>query len=360
MAELLEHDGTDVLADVLDSLKLRGRFFCRCELSAPWALGFAAGVFAHFHVIEQGACCLQLDGETSSVALEEGDLLLVIPRGHSYQLSDDPRTPPIPLTDIVGDSQGGLRAVIRHGAGGAATKLICGAFEFQGPQAAASLAVLPQWIRVPKRERHANEWLNETVRFLHKETREPGMGSETITTRLIDVMFVEAIRTWLKDQPEGAAGWLGALRDPAIGSALGLIHKTPEKPWTVPSLAAEVGMSRSPFAARFTALVGQAPMSYLKTWRLQLAARLLQNQALSLSNIAEHVGYESAAAFSRIFKREFGVAPGQYRRAGVTQGVSTEARQSTPSDSRSGSRQPQRRMLSHASDQPEPVRATRV
>jgi AraC-like DNA-binding protein len=341
MSEILEHQGTDVLADVLDSLKLRGRFFCRCELSAPWALGFAAGVFAHFHVIESGTCYLQLDGEADAVALEEGDLVLVIPRGHGYQLSDDPRTPPIQLTEIVGNSQGGLRAVIRHGAGGPATNLICGAFEFQGPQATASLAVLPQCIRVPKREHRANEWLNATVRFLRRETREPSMGSETIITRLIDVLFVEAVRAWLNDQPEGSAGWLGALRDPSIGTSLGLIHKAPEKQWTVPLLAAQVGMSRSPFAARFTALVGQAPMSYLKRWRLQLAAKLLQNPALALSSIAEQVGYESTPAFSRVFKREFGMAPGQYRRSGAIgeRTSSAEIHEAVPSNSQGGGRE---------------------
>lgn len=335
MSEILEHQGTDVLADVLDSLKLRGRLFCRCELSAPWALGFAAGVFAHFHVIERGTCCLQLQGEAGAVAVEDGDLLLVIPRGQSYQLSDNPRTPPIPLTEIVGNSQGGLRAVIRHGGGGRPTNLICGAFEFQGPHAGSLLAVLPQWIRVPKREHRSNEWLNATVRFLRKETRVPAMGSETIITRLIDVMFVEAVRAWLKDQPEGSAGWLGALRDPAIGAALALIHKAPEKRWTVPSLAAQVGMSRSPFAARFTALVGQSPMSYLKHWRLQLAAKLLQNKALALSSIAEQVGYESVPAFSRVFRREFGVAPGQYRRsATIGEGaLSAEMHAANPSNS---------------------------
>jgi AraC-like DNA-binding protein len=219
--------------------------------------------------------------------------------------------------------------------------LICGAFEFQGPQAAASLEMLPHWIRVPKRERHANEWLNATVRFLRRETREPGMGSETIITRLIDVMFVEAVRAWLKDQPEGSAGWLGALRDPSIGTALGLIHKVPEKQWTVPSLAAQVGMSRSPFAARFTALVGQAPMSYLKHWRLQLAAKLLQNKTLALSSIAEQVGYESLPAFSRVFKREFGVAPGQYRRSGTIGGrtLGAQEHEAIPSNSRAGARE---------------------
>ena len=183
--------------------------------------------------------------------------------------------------------------------------------------------------------------LNAMVRFLRREIREPGMGSETIITRLIDVMFVEAVRTWLKDQPEGSAGWLGALRDPSVGTALGLIHKAPEKQWTVPSLAAQVGMSRSPFAARFTALVGQAPMSYLKHWRLQLAAKLLQNKALALSSIAEQVGYESIPAFSRMFKREFGVAPGQYRRSGapVRRASRAEAHETIPANSRAAVRE---------------------
>jgi transcriptional regulator GlxA family with amidase domain len=174
------------------------------------------------------------------------------------------------------------------------------------------------------------------VRFLRRETREPSIGSEMIVARLIDVMFVEAIRAWLKSQPEGSAGWLGALRDPAIGTVLGLIHKNPEKAWTVPLLAAQVGMSRSPFAARFTSLVGQSPMSYLKQWRLQLAAKLLQDQALSLAQIAEQVGYESAAAFSRIFKREFGAAPGQFRRkavAGTPTGGNGEAHHAARKDS---------------------------
>jgi len=317
MSEYSEHQGTDVLADVLDSLKLRGRFFCRCELSAPWAIGFGAGFFSHFHVITSGSCWLKLENRAAPVALGEDDLVLVMPRGAGYQLCDDPRTPPIPLTELIGSSQGGLRAVIRHGAGGQETGLICGAFEFRGPRAAASLAVLPQWIRVSKRETRSNQWLSATLRFLQSETRDPGIGSETIIARLIDVIFVEAIRAWLKDQPQGAAGWLGALRDPSIGAALGLIHKSPEKPWTVAKLAAHVGMSRSPFAARFMALVAQSPMFYLKRWRLQLAAQLLQDRTLSLSDIAERVGYESTAALSRVFKREFGVSPAQYRRKGV-------------------------------------------
>ena len=315
---LLDTTGTDVLADVLDSLKLRGRIFCRCELSAPWALGFAAGDFSHFHVIERGTCWLRLEGKPDTVAVEEGDLLLIT-RGHAYQLSDEPDTPPIPVADLVGNSQGGLRAVLRHGGGGEATSLICGSFEFESLQARSFLAGLPDWIRMKNEERP--EWLDATMGFLAHETQRPGIGAATITTSLIVVLFVEAIRTWLKEQPPGTAGWLGALRDPSIGAALCLIHQTPERRWTVPALSRAIGLSRSPFAARFTELVGQSPMAYLKRWRLQLGANLLRDQTATLANVAERIGYESTAAFSRAFTREFGVSPARYRRQPMVGGA---------------------------------------
>jgi AraC-like DNA-binding protein len=332
MSVLMNRGGTDVLADVLDSLSLRGRIFCRCELSAPWSLGFAAGEFSHFHVIARGSCWLRLQGQADAIALEEGDLLLVT-KGHGYQLSDEPRTPPIPLTDLVADSQGGLRAVLRHGGGGQETRVICGSFEFGGPQPRSFLTVLPEWNRVQKGERRANEWLDATVRFLSRETDRADPGAGTIITRLIDVLFVEAVRTWLRQQPRGSAGWLGALRDPSMSAALGLIHEAPDTRWTVPALAAAVGMSRSPFAAKFTALVGSSPMAYLKRWRMQVAAMLLRQQTLALSSVAEKVGYESTAAFSRVFTRELGVSPGQYRRTGPSgggRGKAGKARKAAP------------------------------
>src|SRR6266851_4556510 len=259
----MEYGETDVLADILDALKLRGRVFCRCELSAPWALGFSAGNFLHFHVIERGKCWFRLQDQRDGIGLEEGDLLLV-PRGHGYQLSDGRKTPPIQIDELVGKSRGGLRAVLKHGGRGSATHIVCGSFEIRGAHAQSFLKVLPECIRVQTRGRRANAWLGAMMRFMRSETRQREMGAETIITRLTDVMFVQALRAWLKDQPAGSAGWLGALKDPSIGTALRLIHTAPERQWTVPALAAEVGMSRSPFAARFTALVGEPPMSYLK------------------------------------------------------------------------------------------------
>ena len=309
---LLETTGTDVLADVLDSLTLKGRIFCRCELTAPWALGFAAGDYSHFHVVERGWCWLRLEGRADTIALEEGDLLVVTP-GHGYQLSDDPKTPPVPVAQLIGGSQGGLRAVLRHGGGGQVVNLVCGAFEFGGSRAHAFLTVLPEWIRVRSEDRRGNEWLDATMRFLAREAQHPAIGGATIITSLLDVLFVEALRTWLGQQPPGTAGWLGALRDPSIGAALGMIHQAPERRWTVPALSATVGMSRSPFAAKFTELVGQSPMAYVKRWRLQRATRLLRDRSIPLSKIAEGLGYDSTAAFSRAFRREFGTSPGRYR-----------------------------------------------
>jgi AraC-like DNA-binding protein len=316
MPLLLDTSGTDVLADVLDSLKLKGRIFCRSELSAPWAIRFASGDFSHFHLIERGTCWLRLQDARDVIALEEGDLLLVT-QGHDYQLSDEPKTPPVPLEHVAGGSEWGPHAVLRHGGGGDVTSLLCGAFEFESPQAPSFLSVLPEWIRVKKDERHVNEWLDSTARFLARETQQPNIGAAVIVTSLIDVLFVEAVRTWLRQQPPGVAGWLGALRDPSIGAALGLIHQAPEKQWTVPALSAAVGLSRSPFASKFTALVGQPPMAYLKRWRLQLASTFLRQQAVALSSVAERVGYDSTPAFSRAFTRLFGVSPGRYRYRGA-------------------------------------------
>ena len=137
---------------------------------------------------------------------------------------------------------------------------------------------------------------------------------QTVLSRLTEIMFVQAVRVWMASQPAGQGGWLGALRDPHIGAALGLIHRAPERPWSVAALARAVAMSRSPFAARFTTLVGEPPLAYITRWRMHLVARHFRSDRLSVSDVADRVGYTSAAALSKAFRRCFGVAPGTYRR----------------------------------------------
>jgi len=131
---------------------------------------------------------------------------------------------------------------------------------------------------------------------------------------LSELLFVEAVSHYIAELPEDRKGWLAGLRDPQIGQALALMHATPAKDWSAEALASEVGMSRSGFAERFTSLVGQPPMQYLTYWRMQLAAQKLRESKDAVAQVGYAVGYESEAAFSRAFKREFGAAPASWRR----------------------------------------------
>jgi len=303
----------DVLTAVMDAVRLRSRVFCRSELKSPWGIALRASSHAHFHVIERGGCWLRLQDQ-EPLALAGGDLV-VIPHGTGHTLTDSPKTKARPLEQMVAGrtSEAGC-LVMRGGGEGVETSLVCGAFRFERPDAHPLLALLPPLIHIRPAERGAAEWLEATLRFLAWETREAGPGTETIISRLTDVIFVQALRAWIESLPEGRGGWLGALRDRHVGAALGLIHRVPERDWTNASLASEVGLSRSRFAARFTALVGQPPLTYLTRWRMEKAASLLQEGDRGLAEIAASVGYESEAAFSKAFRRRFGLPPGAYRR----------------------------------------------
>lgn len=149
---------------------------------------------------------------------------------------------------------------------------------------------------------------------LENEARAP--GTDAALARLSDVIVIQAIRAHLAELPADGDDWLHALADPQVGTALGLIHEHPEVPWTVTRLASHVGLSRSAFAARFTELVGRAPLQYLTYWRMQRAQRLLRAGSAGIAQIAAQVGYQTEPAFSRAFKRWVGVAPGRYRRRG--------------------------------------------
>jgi len=134
--------------------------------------------------------------------------------------------------------------------------------------------------------------------------------------KLSELMFVDAVRRHIENMPPGGKGWLAGVRDAQIGRALALLHAKPERAWTVDELAHEVALSRSAFAERFTALVAESPIQYLMRWRLALAAQKLRSGREPIARVAERSGYESEAAFSRAFKREFSVSPTAWRRAG--------------------------------------------
>jgi AraC-like DNA-binding protein len=297
----------------MDAVRLRSRVFCRSELKAPWGMALRRSDYAHFHAIERGAAWLRIEGE-EPVALAGGDLV-VVPHGTGHTLTDSLATKARPIAEMTGHrASEGSCVVMRGGGEGAETRLVCGSFRFERRKAHPLVELLPPLIHLRPAETPAAEWLEATLRFLAWETREARPGTETIVSRLTDVIFVQVLRAWIESLPEGQGGWMGALRDRQVGAALALVHRAPERDWTNASLAEAVGMSRSRFAARFAALVGEPPLAYVSRWRLETAARLLQDSGLSLAEVAQHVGYGSEAAFSKAFRRRFGTPPGAYRR----------------------------------------------
>jgi AraC family transcriptional regulator, alkane utilization regulator len=305
---------TDVLTDVLETVRVGAACYGRVEAAAPWGIGVEADEeYAKFHVVLAGDCWLDVAGH-DSVHLNGGDLV-ALPHGHAHTLRDVPESPVRPLRELITVSSGKCQPSINTGGDGASATLVTGSFHFEDRRNNPLLSVLPPVIVLPGELSRNVHWLEPTLKFIACEAASGRPGSQTVVSRLADVLFIQIVRGYLATLPPGASGWLGALGDAQIGSALGLIHQNPELDWTVQSLAARVAMSRSAFASRFARLVGEPPLSYVTRWRMQKAAGLLRQSSATLADIAERVGYDSEAAFSKAFKRAVGSAPGAYRRA---------------------------------------------
>jgi AraC-like DNA-binding protein len=161
----------------------------------------------------------------------------------------------------------------------------------------------------------SNAWHGNFTRQLIEESRLGRAGADTVLTRLAELMFIEVVRRYLEDLPQGQTGWLAGIRDDVVGRVLALLHSRPAHPWTLDELARAAASSRSNVAKRFALLVGQPPMQYLAQWRMQIAANLLAQSGAKVATIGAEVGYDSEAAFSRAFKKATGLAPGAWREA---------------------------------------------
>lgn len=303
----------DPLGEALHFLRMSGTFYCRSEFTAPWALELPA--FDHclmFHVVTAGRCLLEVDG-IEPCLLRPGDLALV-PHGAGHRLMSDAAVPPGKLFDLPRDAISNRYEILRHGEGGAATTMICALVRFDHPAAHQLIRLLPKLIRVDTWNSPEMEWIQSTLRFIAAEAQHLNAGGETVITRLADILVIQAVRSWIARAPEAQTGWLGVLRDKQIGRAIAMIHRDPASNWTVASLADTAGMSRSAFSARFTQLVGEPAMHYAVRWKMQAALTRLRETDSSLAELANRLGYDSEAAFSRAFKRVVGVSPGAARR----------------------------------------------
>ncbi len=303
--------GFDVMAHVLGSLGLRSQLVCRSECASPWTIALAASQLSHFHVVERGHVWLQI-GQQAPVALGQGDLLFVA-RGQAYRLMDQADRKDGPVIQISDSDVPGQRILLRQGSKRAKSALVCGSFSFDYANEHPLLTMLPTFIHVRAPTGRMDVSLRATIRCLITEVSGMMPGSQTIVSRLTDLLFIHILREWSLAQL-APPNWLRALNDPRIGPALALIHERPVKAWTVARLAKKVGYSRSPFTVRFTRVVGESPQGYITRVRLQRAAQMLKEGHDSLRAIALAAGYESESSFSKAFKRQFQKTPGHFRR----------------------------------------------
>jgi AraC-like DNA-binding protein len=310
--EQLARPSADPLGAVLHGLRVNGVFYCHSELTEPWGLTLPPmpGCL-WFHVLLAGRC--RLHGRSlPATSLAPGDFALV-PRGEGHCLKSTPGVATPTVTDLPHEIENERYAFLRHGGGGAPSTLVCGVVRVDHHAADDIAALAPPLILLDALRSPQAEWMQTTVRLMATEARQAQPGGETIVTRLADILVVQAIRSWLATEAASEVGWLHALRDPALGRAIGLMHREPEKDWSVTTLAARVAMSRSAFAGRFTQLAGETPMSYLTRVRMRAAREQLARPGTTIADVALRSGYRSEAAFSRAFKRVLGVAPGSQK-----------------------------------------------
>jgi AraC-like DNA-binding protein len=324
---------TDVLSDVLRAVHLTGAVFFHFDLSSPWVMEAPAsrdiaGIVMpgaqrviEYHLVMSGSCWANAIGDEPT-RLREGDII-VFPQGAAHVLASAPgmrsrtrtflyRRPPNAPT---------LRSMEVGGGGLERARIMCCFLGCDERPFNPLLTALPKVIHLAAEESPSSStaWLATLLGLAAKEAGDNRAGSENVLSRLSELLFVETIRRYLETLTPAQTGWLSGLRDPEIGRALAAMHRDPRAPWTVESLAREVGVSRSVFAERFTEMVGETPMQYLALWRMQLASRLLVKGG-QVAGVADAVGYTSEAAFSRAFKKLVGRSPATWRRANRASG----------------------------------------
>jgi len=298
----------DILNEVLTTLRLSSKVFLKAKFCEEWVIDIEPfNLQVSFHVIARGDCWLRTTDSTIPIALYEGDLVIClrntphfITSGPEYPADDLPRN--TPATEDKPEIS---------------TSLICGQCEFLQYYWNPILEALPNIMVVPTLD-SAKSNLGTIIKLMIIETETNNVGSNAVIDRLSDILFIEAIRTYMLLY-EDNQGYLAALKEPRLCKALTSFHQQPSHDWTVQTLSEEAGMSRSGFANQFKQMTNMSPMKYVTGWRMQHAYDVLISDNTSVMRIAEDCGYRSEAAFRKAFKKQFGVGPGTARREAKVQ-----------------------------------------
>lgn len=318
----------DLLSDVLRVARLTGGVFLRAEFSAPWCVAsqmapemcapllHAPKHLIQYHYIVEGTVQACVAGRPETAVTLRADEVVILPHNDVHHLGSDLRLPAVNSATLAVPAQNGMYQVT-HGGGGEPVRMICGYLGCDFVHGNPVLASLPSILRISVAEDGEGAWIRSTFSYAALEIAAGRPGSETVLAKLSELLFIEAVRRHVATLDDSESGWLAGLRDPYVSRALALFHGDIRRPWTMDDLALEIGLSKSALAERFQRLLGKPPMSYLARWRMDVAAQRLRSTNASLAQIADDVGYEAEAAFSRAFKKAYEVAPATWRRGEV-------------------------------------------
>jgi AraC-like DNA-binding protein len=316
----------DALSDVLQTINLSGVIFLRANLGESYGVSMPPPTISHpsikplsdehrlvmFHIVREGGGFVEVEG-FSPQKLEEGDLIVVLDDLY-HSIVDSPGAKTIASADLVPDhTLVAAPPAAEVGEGERTMRLVCGMLQFVDRGFNPVFSALPPYLHIPKKEGPSAAWFQANLSHIIDEAESGRPGSDRLLSRLTELLFVETLRTYLESLPKSETGWFAGLKDPMLSKALQLVHENPAHDWSVAELAKRSGASRSAFSARFTDLMGTAPMTYITRWRIRVATNLLEDPGLSMAEIAQYVGYESESAFNRAFKREMGSPPAAWR-----------------------------------------------
>lgn len=315
----------DALSEVFRTVHLESTACYRVELSAPWGIQMSAFNGAVFLVVVRGSGWLAVEGIETQMPLVGGDLV-VLPKGQRHTLCDSPAeqswdsSSMIEFDQLLQTQAEDSPNVLHLGGVGLSTTVMYGRFSFSPLPENPLLSALPPLLIVKGEAGRTVEWLDTTLQFMASELAIARPGAQTVINHLASILLVQAVRAYIANRDCSDRCWLRALTDPGIGAALNLIHRHPDRAWTVEELAEQAGLSRTTFFTQFRELVGEPPNKYLTRWRMQRASQILRLEHMTLNQVASLVGYESEASFSKAFKQWMGRSPGAYRQANAYPG----------------------------------------
>jgi len=302
----------DPLSEVFGTMRIQEARYRRVEATAPWGFRYSGdkGPRIRFGLVIRGSALLRFKDQRRTISLSSGDLFIFILSDEPFTLLDHPRSAVIDYSELRKLEVDG---VIHYGGGGPLTTLVSGSFGMSAFGAPLISTILPRYLHL-RLEQNRSHAFQSVLDLLAAETAQPGIASSRLISCLYESLFVFAIRAYASSSAAPPKGWLAAMSDKHLSKAIQAMHSSLDRSWSVASLAREARMSRSAFALKFRTVLGQTPLEYLTRWRMYKAGAMIRSNNKSFAEVASAIGYGSESSFSRVFRREMGEAPREYRR----------------------------------------------